>query len=225
MKFLSIHIGGMNIPKQNQEDFKRHLGEQIHFLIKSAESYDKGDFLEAKRLTVHLRALLHDTTHSTSLLSHLNKKEIGFYDTSIEYPPSNILPEIGLVIYQFQLKEDGSSIMTFLPPLNNGPPSRYVKGKVPFDIWWNKKIIDDKKENTLTRKDLVLAVCNHDGGAHIDAKLKKAYSNIIGDKNITIKTREGDGIVLSDPLSANIRQISYEVLKSLEDEFPEYFKD
>jgi hypothetical protein len=211
------------MPKQTQEDFKRHLAEQVHFLIKSADAYDNGDFLEAKRLTVHLRILLHDTNRSISLLSHLNKKTIGFYDTSIEYPPGNILPEIGLVIYLFELKENGSSIMTFLPPLNTGPPSRYVKGKVPFDTWWNEKIIDDKKGNTLTRRNLILAVCNQDGGAHVDAKLKNAYTNIIGDKNITIKTHEGEGIVLSDPLSANIRQIAYEVLKSLEDEFPEYF--
>jgi hypothetical protein len=210
--------------KQNEEDFKRHLTEQIHFLEKSTKEYDKGDFLEAKQMSVRLRVLLHDTPKSVSLLTHLGRKDIGFYDTSV-YDENNLLFDDGLVCYKIEVNPGEPTKITFVPPLNNGPPNRYTKGKIPFDEWWTNTIIDDKQGNTLNRKKLILAVCNQDGGAHIDAKLKEAYANSMNKHNVQpITNGKDEGIFVSDIISANIRQITYEVLKSLKDEFSECFK-
>ena len=43
-----------------------------------------------KKYECRLRVLLHDTNSSTSLLKHMNEKNIGFSDTATRYPPANI---------------------------------------------------------------------------------------------------------------------------------------
>jgi len=212
--------------KLTDADFKRHLEEQIHFLLKSARDYDYGDFLEAKRMSVALRVLLYDTSKSESLLfKHLGRKDIEFYDTSAycEHDPFCY----GLVVYKFGTNPDNPTV-TFLPPLGNGPPEIYTKGKVPFNDWWKNTIIDDKAGNKLSREKLVRAFANKDGGAHVEGVLKdalaKAYANLINTRlSVNFLRGRFRDMHIADILSANIRQITYEVLKSLEDEFPEYF--
>lgn len=204
---------------QTEEDFQNHLKEQIQFLLRSSQAYDEGYESEAKRLAAVIRILLHDTSRSTSLLAHLNRKDILFYDTSLPIYPNNFLPTMGLLMLGV------GSRTGYLAPLGNGPPSRYTKGKSNFNDWWERVVIVDNKRNTLTRKDLVLAVSNQDGGAHVDARLDRVYAdlsrfNSLGWKFIikanTIKSSTA-------PELACIRQITYELLKSLKDEFPEYF--
>ena len=59
---------------QTEDEFKRHLREQIQFLLRSSQSYDEGFTSEAKRIAVIIRVLFHDTQKSTSLLTLLQKK-------------------------------------------------------------------------------------------------------------------------------------------------------
>jgi hypothetical protein len=73
--------------KQTEPELKSQLKEQIEFLRRGAKSFDEGSMAEGKRLAVVIRVLLHDTKSSTSLLKHLGKKDILFYDTSIDYDP------------------------------------------------------------------------------------------------------------------------------------------
>jgi hypothetical protein len=68
------------------QDFAEQYREQLSFLRSSAASYDVGEQPEAKRLALGIRILLHDTRHSTSLLTHLGIKErLPLVDT---LPPS-----------------------------------------------------------------------------------------------------------------------------------------
>lgn len=224
--------------KQTDDDFQRHLAEQIHFLQKSAKEYDEGDFLEAKQMSVRLRVLLHDHgRNSVSLLTHLNKKNIDFYDTSANYPSNNLLFESRLTCLKVHVDPNKPTEVTIMPPLGKGPSERYSKGKISFDKWWNNKIIDSKTGIILSRNDIIYHVCNKDGGAHIDAKLKGDYVNSINQypvvpmsngvefgMNISqIKNDPNKGVVLGTIVTASIRQITYEVLESLKDEFPEFF--
>lgn len=207
------------MPKQTKYELKKHLKEQIGFLRRSAESYDEGYKSEAKRLAVIIRVLLHDTGSSSSLLKQLDKKNIMFYDTALEYDPKNLISTLGLIMMKHG--PDGGE---YVPPLNFGPPSRYIKGKVPFDDWWNKIVFVDKNKNIMTRKQLITNVCNKDGGSHIDPNLNKTYADITRNNslgfNYVLNGVRGD---MEDSELASVRQIAYEVLKSLEDEFPEYF--
>ena len=87
-----------------------------------------------------------------------------------------------------------------------------------FDSWWNEIVISDNKKNTFSRKKIVLAVTNKDGGAHIDPELDEAFHNL---------TREnGAGWIMSNGIEekavaaielVSIRQIGYEIIKSLEE--------
>lgn len=194
-----------------------HLKEQIDFLSRSADSYDNGYENEAKRLAVVIRVLLHDTGQSISLLRHLDKKDILFYDTANDYDPMNLAPTTGLVLIM-----SGPDGAKYVPPLDDNirPQNR----KVPFEKWWEKIVIADNQGNKLTRRDIILDVTNKEGGAHIDSKLNEEYARLVKNNTLGWKYVHGDeegdmeGIEL-----ASIRQITYEVLKSLKDEFPEYF--
>ena len=206
---------------QTEDELKDQLKDQIDFLIKSSKAYDEGFTSEAKRLATGIRVLLHDTQNLTSLLTLLKKNDILFYDTSLDYNPNNLLPTLGLIMLK-----SGPNGGEYVTPLGGGAPTRYQKGKIPFIQWWNKIVLVDDKGNRLTRKDLVLTVCNKDGGAHVDPKLDEAYfalsrSNSLGWKYIKNGVEKD---FASRPELASIRQISYEVLKSFKDEFPEYFK-
>lgn len=203
---------------QSEDELKNHLKEQIEFLMSSSNSYDKGFKSEAKRLATSLRILLHDTSNSVSLLSQLNKKNIPFYDTADDYDPKNLLSQFGLLSIAI-----GKGITGYVPRLDFEIPDIHKTVKVLFNNWWEKIIIADFEENKLSRKELVLAVCNKDGGAHIDPKLDNKYAKItrLGSLGFRTLTRE----YLSDSELASIRQITYEVLKTLKDEFPEYFSE
>jgi hypothetical protein len=199
---------------QSEEELRSHLKEQIEFLIRSSIAYDEGYYSEGKRLAAVIRILLHDTPSSTSLLTLLKKKDILFYDTALDYDPRNEMPTTALIMYHL-----GPKGFEYVPALDRRPRVT----RVPFEIWWNKVVfkIDDY---IAARKDLILTVCNKDGGAHVDPRLNEGYANLtrfnsIGWKVVRDETQEA---IATPPELASIRQISHEVMKSLQDEFPEY---
>jgi len=211
--------------RQTKDELKSHLKEQIEFLKRSSQAYDEGCTSEAKRLTVPLRVLLHDTHNSTSLLTHLKRKDILFYDTSLDYNPNNLLSTMGPIMTKITITKTGQKSAEFAPPLDDGPPTRHRKGKISFEKWWNKIVFADRKGNKLTRRNLVLAVANKDGGAHVDHELDKDYANITRFDSLGfVFVQDGNKRhFATHPELAGVRQISHEVLKSLKDEFPEYF--
>ena len=204
----------MNV-KQTEDDFKSHLEEQIRFLESSSQSYDDGYISEAKRLAVVVRVLLHDTPKSTSLLTILKKKDILFYDTSSDYNPNNLVSQMMLIMMRF-----GPHGVKYVPVLDNHD----LKKKVPFEDWWNKIVFVDTKSNQFNRKDLILKLSNKDGGAHVDPNLDAAYANLTRFNSLGwVFERDGIHEDLGNPVLTSVRQIGYEVLKSLKDAFPEYF--
>jgi len=211
---------------QTKDEMESHLREQIGFLKKSSQSYDGGYKSEAKRLAVVIRVLLHDTNTSTSLLAHLGKKDdILFYDTALDYDPNHLPSTMGLVIRKANVRKGDRSSAEYEAPLDNGPPPRYSKGKIPFEKWWNKIVFADKSGNKLTRKTLVLSISNKDGGAHVDYKLDREYASITrhGSLGSFFLQKDNKRYPATHPELASIRQISHEILKSLKDEFPEHF--
>jgi hypothetical protein len=207
---------------QTNEGLKDHLREQINFLRSSAKSFDDGYEGEAKRLAVVIRALLHDTDRSVSLLNQLGMEEMSFYDTAIDYRPENLLSAHGLIM--MRMGQDGAK---YIPPLDDGPPSRYMNGKVPFDEWWSKTVIADLHGSRFSRGDLILSVSNKDGGAHMDPHLDEAYVDLTRNNSLGWEyqiDREEKKELSSQPELASIRQIAYEVLRSLRDEYPDCFE-
>lgn len=205
---------------QSIADLENHLKEQISFLQASADAYDAGSKGEAKRLSVVIRVLVHDTTTSKSLLNLLGIKSINFLDTSYDYDPRNLLSFAGLVMIR---KSPGGAEFVprcKLPPKPKGEPIKFV----PFDDWWNKVVVVDNQKNKFKRSDLVLSLSNKMGGAHVDPKLDAAYAALTRDNTLGWRYWDGneEGDIVPVEL-ASVRQITHEVLLSLKNAFPQHF--
>jgi len=207
---------------QTQDELLGHLVEQIIFLTNSSKSFDDTFTCEAKRIATTIRVLLYDNptpkSNSISLLTQLDKKNIGFYDTASDINSDSPIPQWGLLVISLRSGK-------YLAPLNNLPPDRLKKGKVRFDEWWDKIVLKDFAGNTFSRSKLIKTLADKEGGAHVDSKLDKDYVNLIKNNSmgITYVTHRG-GITseraMGNPVLHSVRQIAHEVIKTLGDEFP-----
>lgn len=198
---------------QTPEELKKHLEEQIYFLQSSADAYDQGNEIEAKRMATIIRTLVHDNpkSKSKSLLEQLDMKKGKFLSTCHMYEDSP-MAQRGL-------------ISTFL---GGDTPAKYyamlddaeISKEVDFENWWNEIIFtvkDEKGEKiSFSRKEIIRFVADQDGGAHVDPEIDSTYAklskyNLLGDL-------WGDGTKwesYKNPERASIRQIAHEMLKIL----------
>ena len=207
----------MSNESQSYEDLMAHLTEQVHFLRASAASYDQGFKGEAKRLAVAVRVLVHDTAHSRSLLHQIGKKAIPFVDTALPENPRNLLSHQGLTMMRVG-RGDAEFVPRCLAPPTPGfnPPRQ--KG---FEDWWLGVVVVDEAKRQFTRKDLVLALSNKEGGAHVDPKLDVGYAMLARHHSMGWQYTSG---TIEEPVAqvelASVRQIAYEVLLTLDAAFP-----
>lgn len=194
---------------QSEEDFNEHFKDCLRFLEDSCDSYDKGFDGEAKRLAATIRTLVHDTPKSTSLLMHLKMKGGQFLDTAHENWPDNTMTYSGLVA--MNIDSGSGKGPKYIPIIDSG------KGVlVDFEAWWNRVIFIDQEKKTLTRKELVLAIANKDGGAHIDEVLDEKYGNLSRRNSLGwTASQGGETGPLRAPEKASVRQIAHELLKTL----------
>ncbi|MDP2719108.1 MAG: hypothetical protein Q8P44_04650 [Dehalococcoidia bacterium] len=213
---------------QTREDLLTHLREQINFMIASAVSFDNGFEGEAKRLAVAIRILVHDTSSSEALLTLLRKKDVLYYDSASSFDPRNLLPSNCLTMIRASRKEDEELMGDYVAPLERLSPARNKNKKVGFGRWWNRTTMyKDKEGNSFTRRDLVLAVANKEGGAHIDRKLDQAYANLARFNSLGWKvfTEVEEKDFRNSPILPSIRQIAHEILKTLSDEVVSLFPE
>lgn len=199
------------------------LLSQLALLKILCDTYDEGtkDII-ALSIATAIRVLLHDTPKSISLLKRLNKKDIEFISTNtmINY---NEKVHLGLVRKINVGVVDGmGGESKYWPNCDERYfPINCTMIKVPFEEWWEHEKVFIYGRYSLSRKDLVLSICNKDGGAHFDLEVSKKYDNfrhnwsgrchLIGTKSGKIK--EYDNI----PTYAAVRQIAYEILYTFND--------
>jgi hypothetical protein len=100
----------------------------------------------------------------------------------------------------------------YIPLLDNVGTDRRRPG-VPFGMWWNKKIY-----RRLSRGDLVAALANQDGGAHVDATLTEAYAELTRLNGLGWAYADSEG--RSEPFEGNaaqasMRQMTWELRETL----------
>tara|TARA_Y100001963_G_scaffold148356_1_gene226107 strand:- start:36 stop:833 length:798 start_codon:yes stop_codon:yes gene_type:complete len=190
------------------QELQEHLTDQLQFIESSITSFDNGFEGEIKRLAVSVRVLVHDTGKSTSLLTLLRQKNVDFIDTSIPFDENNKMTHSGLV--QMSL---GNRASKALPLLDDGPFSRMAS----FELWWNGIVFVDKDRNEFSRKDIVLSLSNKEGGAHVDKKLDRKYSDLRKNNSLGWIDVAADGkkTPSADQVPATMRQIAHETLKTL----------
>jgi len=202
---------------QTREDLLNHLEEQLSFLKSSTESFDKGFLGEAKRMAVVIRILLHDTKHSKSLLNQLDMKGNKFLDTAVAYDPNNLIAQT--LLLSIQLTNNGSQFIANLDSID-----KHQQKWIDFYEWWNKIVIADKYQQTLTRKELILSLSDQDGGAHIDPKINEKYGHITRLNSLEIfrnKDEKKQGPLKNSHL-ISVRQITHEVIKTLESDYEKF---
>ncbi len=199
--------------QRTRDELEQDLRDQVHLLRRSAEHFDGGDPLESLNMAVRLRVLLHDTGASTSLLQLLGLKDgLLMVDTAVPDPADNLATQPGLPMGQVT---PGVG-MTWVAPLGDLSPRR-IKDPRPFADWWSQPVLRDNQPALFSRKDLVLAVAHKEGGAHVDSEMDEAAAQL--NRSNTLGWVYFDEHGTQDPNSpvpASIRQITHEVLTTLE---------
>ncbi len=205
------------------------LKEQISFLQSSNTLFDSGNLIEAKRLALTLRILLHDTNQSHALIPRIDNSLL-FLNTSSSRNSNGIKMFFsGLTSEQLNHEPGKPLEFKFVPKLDSFPPSSQPLYQ-DFTHWWNESVIIDEEENQFSRADLILFVANQDGGAHVDREVPTDYyelsrKNKTGIQLYTGNPVEPESMVYRDidsrPHYPSIRQISHEVIQSIKNKYPD----
>lgn len=207
---------------KSEDELKIELESQLELLRVLTDQYDKGDVVLGKSIATSLRVLLHDTDNSHSLLGQLGLKERKFFDTAspiVEDVPGEtqrIGSFCGLVGIGVGTK-DGQ---TYIPYLDETPGEKF--GFVDFEEFWERTVFVDNHKNTFTRKEIVLAIANQDGGAHVDPKIDEKYKELAKQNSLGWKT-SADGKIWNDSQGselAAVRQIAHEILRTFVPNYP-----
>jgi hypothetical protein len=122
---------------------------------------------------------------------------------------------MNLIGLQVTNTESGSTSIQ-VPLLDDGP-QRATSWK-PFDDWWNQVVVKDLAHEEFSRKDLVLALANKEGGALVDPKTADHMRAL--SKSNTLGWFVSDGRSEyqpdDDPILPNVRQIAHELVRSLQ---------
>lgn len=212
----------MNTIQQTRIELEKQFEDQLLLLSLLAEVYDKGNIVVAKSIATAVRVLVHDTSISHSLLGQLGMKNGKFFDTAQTLDNSNLDENTfrGGSFSALVAVSMGSSDQVFKPYLDDVPDDR--KLFVDFDVYWNKIIFIDSEHNSFTRKEIVLAVANQDGGAHVGKDIDEKYRKLARDNALGWKV-SGGGKTWDDPQGvelAAIRQIGHEILRTFKSDYP-----
>lgn len=195
-------------------DLRLEIAKQLNFIISSCRLYDEGRYEEALRIAVAARVLFHNTQMSKAIIGgHHKPKDLKLISTTMfkkGFPvreDSHYLGFIGLF----------PSIGGFRPYLDDSPR----KASIPWIEWWSEEPIMalKKTQECITRKQLVLACANKDGGAHVDEVKPEEYERLSDGLSIELLVRfEGkqnmEKVKLRHANIAALRQIGYEILLS-----------
>lgn len=204
-----------NVYQQSKAELEEHLHDTIEAIGLSARAFDLGSEGEAKRLAAAIRVLVHDTIQSHSLLGQLGKKNVAFHSTAAPKNPKNLLTYSGIVAQT--ITPTGGR---YIAPLDFLPDDMPIQ-ELPFDEWWNEVIFMDKDKEETTRKDLILAVANKDGGAHVDPNLDEKYANLSRKNSLAWQHTGPMGTKpMPGPQLAAVRQIAHELLRTFNPTMP-----
>jgi hypothetical protein len=164
-----------------------------------------------------IRVIVHDTGGSS--VSLLNQVDSGYLDKLIHFapliaPPSRILPS-------------GQRTMTSVIPINVSfgvgktvfiryKGCKGTEKKVPLAEWWNAPCWDSGS-NQISNKDIVLAIANKEGGAHVDGDVSAKYTSAKDQGKIIVGGRPVNDVVRLGNL---VGIAGDELLEYLADHFP-----
>ena len=150
----------------------------------------------------------------------LNLKDIDFFDTAPEYSQNIIGSFNGLALKMLSSSAGGRYVPRCKVPGNPAEPYTFK----PFGVWWQKTILVDIQKQEFSRRKIILALANKDGGAHVDPELNADYAALTRENSMgwfyTIGDETGP---FGDIELVSARQIAEEVLVTLKKARPDLF--
>lgn len=194
----------------DRADLIDHLRRQLNFIITSCRAYDAGLRAEAIRIALAARILFHQTKASSALVAgHFKLMDIKLRSTAVPLtgPNANAIGFIGL-------EPDTCGFR----PMRDGSPRNE---QVELAKWWDgEPILRLHSNEFVTRRALILAAANKDGGAHIDTTRSAEYDRIESGMGFQAEVGWRDGtrklITFRYANFAALRQIGHEILTSEE---------
>lgn len=194
-------------------DIGLEVRKQLNFIISSCRLYDEGRYEEALRIAVAARVLFHNTKQSKAIIGgHYEAKDLKVLSTTMFKPglpvaDSHFLGFVGMY----------PSIGGFKPYFNDGER----KENIPWRQWWADEPIMafNKTQEHVTRRQLILASANKDGGAHVDETKPDEYERLDDGLGIEVLVRfqgkdKDEKVKLRHANVAALRQIGHEILSS-----------
>jgi hypothetical protein len=194
----------------------------MELLGNAARAFDAGSLAEAQNLAARIRVLVHDGPgRGSSFLTQIGAKEsLPYLDTAqAEAPPGVIGFGAGLCMISAVAGDEASS--RYKAPLDQLAPERQHP-PAAFVDWWEDEILTDDRGNPFSRRAMVLAVANQDGGSHFDDTLDAAYSELTRDRSLTsFQPAPGGDERFKNVAPPTIRQVAYELHETLRDQIVE----
>ncbi|WP_448006160.1 hypothetical protein [Agromyces bauzanensis] len=194
------------------DDHLEHLRDQLGFIDASCARFDDGVHAEAKRLAIAVRVLAYDTSVSTGLLTRMGITQIlPWADGTIRGGPRvvRLAKERGVApVGSLLTVIPTEAVTTWVPAFRQIPLGAH---RVGFTYWWMVPRIFDSQGTEASRRDVVLWLAHHDGGAHVD-ELPEAYRAIARRSSVgDFFSRLGRSQREDSPVPAAMRQIAEEV--------------
>ncbi|MFC4735166.1 hypothetical protein ACFO4L_01090 [Bacillus daqingensis] len=202
---------------RDQSEFIRILQKHGKRLKRSANLFDQGEIDEFSQMALSLRILLHDALKSCSALYQLDLENRQFIDSAIhEYENSNMLIDDEPLFYK-TIEIDGVKLF----PNCTDDSLKLSEQKKIFSDWFHQKVLQLETGGKYTRKGLILEVANKVGGAHEDATLSNKYRRLTREEGLgeTFARNDGPAQPVLENEAFTIRQIAYEVIKTLEKDY------
>lgn len=195
--------------KRSQADLRAALIEQVDLLLGYCEHVDRGESAFAKPMATAVRVLLHQSPSSHSILHQLGLRSGRYFSMAPPLNPHNILSECNLVSMRI-----GATDSRFLPVLH---PAWSTPKRVPFPEWWTRPVAKAQDKRTMSRMDIVRAVADMDGGAHVDSGFTEIYAQFRSGEFLGWRLLREDQVStwLTSPQYSCIRTIAHELLLSL----------
>jgi len=203
--------------QRTKEETISALKEQLKLLTINCVTYDNGNEIIGKQISVVLRTLFHEGKTSRSLLKEMGIREITWLNTSHGLHLDNQISECSLLTMNVSVGSGGIYLAKCQTQYNLDE-YRFI----PFSQWWNMPVILDEQKHVINRREIVHYVADTDGGAHVDLELDEEYKEII--KPNYLGWNYGDEIN-GKPFSGKIelicmRQIAFEVLSTIKTKYP-----
>lgn len=164
---------------------------QVRHLRRSVALYDEGHHEEAERLASSIYTLLFDGgSNSKSAASLAGAKQMLRFPDS-RFPPASEPRSVRIGPPLCVIGTDGY----YLP--RNHRPEEENYPRIPFSKWWEQTVFVTTRGLQLSRKNIVFAMRNQDGGGHVDDSFKdEAYHWLKAYGDIYIEATDGAQFLL-----------------------------